>query len=141
MNVTPGPPLNINALRDRYAFASLVRPLTGMMTGVSAVIQEPMAPQFETSATSLGNLTMTFPYLLNRSGGDLRNEALGGAGADLDRDLAWIRAVVEGAERYCSFVLEDNDSLLASARELGAEAVAFLESVPRCSEMEYADPL
>jgi ribosomal protein S12 methylthiotransferase accessory factor len=127
------------ALRDRYSFAQLVYPKGGLMEYVLSVRQEPTDPRFEIGTTSLGNLTMTFPHVATERGTDARNEALGGAGADVDAELAWIRAVVEGAERYCCLVHEEGDFVIATARELGAEAMN-LSSIPRLSDREYADP-
>jgi ribosomal protein S12 methylthiotransferase accessory factor len=135
------PKLEVNeqVLRDRYPFAQLVYPKGGLMEHVLSVRQEPTDPRFEIGTTSLGNLTMTFPHVATDRGTDARNEALGGAGADVNAELAWIRAVVEGAERYCCIVHEEGDFVIATARELGADAMN-LSSVPRLSEREYADP-
>ena len=129
------------AVRRKFPFARLVQPLVGLIPEVSTMSQENNAPSFEIGVTSLGNLTMTLPHVATGRGTDIREESLGGGGADLDPELAWVRAVAEGAERYCCFVLDDADCTIASARELGADAVAFLQSLPRCSEREYADPL
>jgi ribosomal protein S12 methylthiotransferase accessory factor len=47
--------------------------------------------------------------------------------------------VVEGAERYCCMAFEPDDFLVASANELGTAALD-LDTVPKCSDREYADP-
>ena len=109
------------------------------MEYVLSVRQEPTDPRFEIGTTSLGNLTLAFPHVATERGTDARYEALGGAGADVDAELAWIRAVVEGAERYCCLVHEEGDFVVATAAELGAEAMN-LSLVPHLSDREYADP-
>ena len=127
------------SLRDRLPFAELVRPIGGLMEEVSRLPQEHTAPAFEVGVTALDNLTMTFPHVSTIFGTDARHESLGGAGADPDPEQAWIRAVVEGAERYCCLVHDPDDFVVASADELGTAALD-LGTVPRCSEREYADP-
>lgn len=127
------------AVRERYSFAQLVRPKVGLMECVLSLAQEPTAPRFEIGTTSLGNLTMLFPNISTETGKDTRNEALGGAGSDVEAEPAWIKAVVEGAERYCSMVHEESDFVVATAEELGADAMD-LSLVPCLSEREYADP-
>jgi len=126
-------------LRDRFPFAGLLRPIGGLMEEVTILTQECTAPVFEVGVTALDNLTMTFPHVSTIHGTDARNESLGGAGADPDPDQAWIRAVAEGAERYCCMVYDQADFIVATADELGAAALD-LRTVPRCSEREYADP-
>jgi ribosomal protein S12 methylthiotransferase accessory factor len=48
-------------------------------------------------------------------------------------------AVVEAAERYASSFYDDRQFVRASARELGADALD-LDTIPRCSAAELADP-
>jgi ribosomal protein S12 methylthiotransferase accessory factor len=135
------PVLDVNelSLRDRLPFAALLRPIGGLMEEVSILTQEHTAPAFEVGVTALDNLTMTFPHISTIYGTDARHESLGGAGADPDPEQAWIRAVVEGAERYCCVVYDHDDFVVATADELGTAALD-LGTVPRCSEREYADP-
>lgn len=135
------PVLGVNelSLRDRFPFAGLLRPIGGLMEQVSVLTQEHTAPAFNVRVTALDNLTMTFPHISTIYGTDARYEFLGGAGADSDPEQAWIRAVVEGAERYCCVVYDHDDFVVATADELGTAALD-LRTVPRCSEREYADP-
>jgi ribosomal protein S12 methylthiotransferase accessory factor len=126
-------------LRGRHRFAQLLRPSVGVMTRVSTLGSELGAPDFPIATTALGNLTYTMPHVATPDGQDARNEALGGAGADLDRELAWVRAVVEGAERYASMTFDERDFVVASANELGSAALD-LTRVPRHSQRELDDP-
>ena len=128
-----------SGLQDRFPFAGLVRPIGGLMESVQSVKQRITEPQFNIRTTSIGNLTMTFPHVSRTTGEDVKHESIGGGGADTDVELAWIRAVVEGAERYACMVYDEADFIIASADELGDVAMD-LSTIPRCSEREYADP-
>ncbi len=131
--------LDETTLRDRYRFAELWRPIGGLMESLFVLEAEHTAPDFEIRATGLDNLTRTFLHVSSKRGTDAREEPLGGAGADPDPEQAWIRAVVEGAERYACMAWDERDFHVASANELGALALD-LDRIPRLSEREYADP-
>lgn len=131
--------VDMRVLRSKHAFASLLRTHTGLMETVSFLPQELGTPVFEVAAASLGNLTMTFPHITDRNGKDVRDRRIGGAGADLDPEMAWLRAVIEGAERYASMVHSPEDFVIATAHDLGHQALD-LDTVPRCSANEYTDP-
>jgi len=126
------------ALRRRYPFAALARPMTGVMSGVSAINVHLGEPRFQLRSTSVGNMTMAFPHV-HSGGGDLSDRVLGGAGADMDGEIAWLRAVVEGAERYAMSVHEPADFIVDTNRALG-DAALDLRLVPVCSPRELADP-
>lgn len=139
MTWSPPQPLNPSVLQGRYRFAGLVRPLVGLIPDVSFLPGQMGAPPFAIATTALGNLTMAFPYIASWDGSDIRGEIIGGAGGDVNPELAWVRAVVEGTERYASMVHTPEDFIVASARELGDDALD-LGGLPRCSDAEYADP-
>lgn len=127
------------ALRAKYPFAGLVQRHVGLMESVSFLPIELGAVDLAVAATRLGNLTMTFPHIARFDGGDVRDEVMGGGGADLDPELSWVRAVVEGAERYSTMAFDEADFIVASPRALGATALDIAR-IPRCSAAEYADP-
>jgi ribosomal protein S12 methylthiotransferase accessory factor len=131
--------LDLPALRRRYPFAGLVRPHVGLIPDVLFPPQQFGAPPFAIATASLGNLTRVFPHIVSRDGTDVPGEVVGVGGGDVDPELAWVRAIVEGAERYASMVHVPEDFVVASARELGDEAIDLSE-LPRCSDAEYADP-
>jgi ribosomal protein S12 methylthiotransferase accessory factor len=126
-------------LRTRYPLASLVRPRVGLVDRCVPLWQDYGVPLFELATAELDNVTMTFPYVTARDGGDIRDTIVGGAGADLDPEITWIKAVVEAAERYATLALDESDFTIASGDELGADAID-LDRVPRCSARELADP-
>lgn len=139
MTWSPPQSLDLPALQRRYPFARLVRPQVGLMPGVSFLPRQMGAPPFAIATTALGNLTRAFPHIASWDGTDVRGEIIGGAGGDVDPELAWVRAVIEGAERYATMVYAPEDFVVASARELDDEAIKLGE-LPRCSDAEYADP-
>jgi ribosomal protein S12 methylthiotransferase accessory factor len=127
-------------IRRRYPFAALVYPRVGLMEGVTFLPLELGAVEINAAATSLGNLTAAFSHITNNAGGEVRTEVIGGGGADINSELAWVRAVVEGAERYATMIFSDSDFIVATAHDLGSTALD-LNRIPRCSDSEYADPL
>lgn len=131
--------LDVAALRREYRFAELVRPHVGLMEHVTFLPVEMGEVDLEVAATGLDNLTMTFPHVTMSDGRDVREEAIGGASADVDARMSWVRAVVEGAERYSSMAYAASDFVVATASELGRAALD-LSRIPRCSQDEYADP-
>lgn len=139
MNWSQFAAVDLLKLRYRYSFAQLVQPQVGIMEGVTYLSPELGAPLFQIASTALGNLKMTFPYVGGGNSDSFGNQNLGGAGSDLDPELAWVRAVVEGAERYATIAWDPDDFVVASAAELGSEALD-LSAIPRCSDREYADP-
>lgn len=131
--------LNESYLRAKYPVSRLLLPTGGILSGVTRLIAEHTAPDFEIAVANLDNLTKIFPNVTRADGRDAFSEPLGGAGADADPELAWLRAVMEGAERYASMAYSDDDLVSASANELN-DAALDLDTVPRCSAREYADP-
>lgn len=138
MNVTLA--LREEYLRGKYPVARLMQPLGGVLDGVTRLSAELTAPEFEIASSSLNNLTKIFPHVTMADGRDALQEPMGGAGGDPDPELAWIRAAMEGAERYANMAHAPHDFVVETANGLG-EAALDLDTVPRCSEREYADPL
>lgn len=137
--MNPAIPIDDEYLFSRYPFARLLRPGYGILSAVTRLTGEHTAPDLEIAHSGLDNLTKVFPHVISPDGRDAAEEPLGGAGADIGPEKAWIRAVVEGAERYASMAYETGDFVLASGNELGSAAMD-LDAVPRCSAAEYADP-
>jgi len=128
----------LRRLEPAYPFLSLVRSVGGVVQRPVALRQSDLsAPEFSVFSANLGYLTMTAPQVCEPSG-KLVN-VLGGAGGDEDPDLALIRCVAEAAERYATCVHSDDSAVVASAHELGTQALD-LDSLPKCSARELADP-
>lgn len=124
--------------RAKYPVSRLLMPEGGLMSGVARVGGDDCSPDFEMANADLGNLTSIFPHVRSPSGADASGEPIGGSGADVEVETAWLRAVMEGAERYATFAYAEDEFVVASGNELGAEALD-LDTVPRCSAREYAD--
>jgi ribosomal protein S12 methylthiotransferase accessory factor len=133
------PVLNLREsyLRSKYPIARILLPTGGLLSGVSRLEGEHTAPDFDIAVSNLDNLTKIFPHVRGPDGQDVFNEPLGGAGADIDTEMAWLRAVMEGAERYANMAYSSEDFVVASAHELGAAAID-LDRLARCSARELA---
>jgi ribosomal protein S12 methylthiotransferase accessory factor len=133
------PVLNLREsyLRSKYPVARILLPTGGLLSGVSRLEGEHTAPDFDIAVSNLDNLSKVFSHVQKPDGRDVFDEPLGGAGADIDTELAWLRAVMEGAERYANMAYTAEDFVVASANELG-EAALDLDRVARCSARELA---
>lgn len=132
-------PLSESYLRSKYPLARILSPNGGLLSGVLRMGGEATTSDFHVAASNVGNMTAVFPHLVSETGMDMSGKGVGGAGADLDPELAWLRAVMEGAERYACLASNADEFIVASGAELGAEALD-LDSIGRCSAREYADP-
>lgn len=130
--------INEKYLKERYSVTQLLSPQGGVLSGVTRLVGEHTAPDFEVAVSNLGNLTHVFPHITLPDGSDALNEPMGGAGADPAPEMAWLRAVMEGAERYANMAYREEDFLVAAADDL--DDALDLDTLPRCSEREYANP-
>ena len=126
-------------LRAKYPVSRILLPTGGLLSGVSRLEGEHTAPDFDIAVSNLDNVTKIFPHVHKADGRDVFDEPLGGAGADIDPELAWLRAVMEGAERYANMAYTAEDFVVASANELGSAAID-LDRLARCSDRELAVP-
>lgn len=121
-----------------YPFFRLARPVGGViMSPVSIPGRDISVPEFTVFSASLGHLTMTCPSIA-ADGGEGVNY-LGGGGSDENPDIALVRCIAESAERYANSIHGEDAHVLASAHELGGAALD-LDTLPRCSATELADP-
>ncbi|MET8151561.1 YcaO-like family protein [Actinoplanes sp. NPDC049668] len=113
----------------------LVSPLGGLVDHVLQLPVEPSSPPLVVYSAALGDVSTVMPYLCGP-------ECLGdldGTGTGVDPDRSAIVAIAEGLERYANCVYDERQFRWATAEELGAEALD-LDSLPRCSPAELADP-
>ena len=113
---------------SRYPFGALVEPRVGLIDNVRFMPIELGEPELETASASLGNLSMSLPHVT----GDAYH---GGSGGDPEPELAWVRAVVEAAERYAVMAFAAADFTTSTAKDLGPEALSLAE-IPSCSNSE-----
>ena len=128
----------VRRMRRTYPFFRLMSPVGGVvMPPVTLGSRDLSSPQFSVFSTTLGHLTMTSPSVAHLNGQAVNT--LGGAGSDDRSELALLRCVAEAAERYATAVHSDDSSIFVSANELGAAALD-LDTLPKCSARELADP-
>lgn len=116
---------------------SVVSPLGGLIEQAKPLPNPPGAPKYEVFCADLGDVRALDNEWL--PGTRSARGQLSGAGTGTEPCLAERLAVVEAIERYCSTVFDDRQFLRATAIELGDEALD-LDTVPRCSASELADP-
>lgn len=123
--------------RTPATLESLVQPIGGLIKQVMELPPDPGEPSFPTCGSFLGDLNEVLnPY--SRFVAPDPN-ALNGAGGGIEPEMARIRAIAEGLERYSSCVFDERQFVWATGEELGTDALD-LDSVPRCSDTELAHP-
>ena len=118
--------------RLRHRFGGLVQPRTGLVTVPHAIAPKLREADLHAVSAPLGDLSFVKANIQKG-----RNRS--GIGGDLDPEVAWIRAVVEAAERYACLIYDERDFTVESAAALG-DAALDLDRVPVCSQAELADP-
>ncbi|MDO7907931.1 YcaO-like family protein [Paenibacillus sp. JX-17] len=114
----------------------LYQPLGGLMTYPSKLPQCAGDPQYNIFSCGLGDLNNVALFNNRNSGLSMK---LDGAGGDTKSGLAKTKAIAETLERYCSCTYTADQFIVASADELGSDALD-LESIPVLSDQEYAYP-
>ncbi|GAA1818753.1 hypothetical protein GCM10009682_44330 [Luedemannella flava] len=113
----------------------LVSPLGGLVGDVRQLPVQPSDPPLAVFSAGLGDVSAVLPYLCDPA----CLGRLDGTGTGVDPDRAATVAVAEALERYSTCVYDERQFRWASADELGAQALD-LDSLPRCSPTELADP-
>jgi ribosomal protein S12 methylthiotransferase accessory factor len=119
------------------------RPLNHLYQSSGGLMSYPISlptnygePDYPIYSASLGDLNNVSLFNGRNFG---RPIELTGAGGDVKEELAQIKATAETLERYCSCVYKEDQFILATANELGEEALD-LDSIPRISDIEAAHP-
>jgi ribosomal protein S12 methylthiotransferase accessory factor len=126
-------PLQLLELSD------LVQPWGGLYDAVTDSPSETDEPRYTTSVARSGDLGRIWNEKLVKGSTRHHYVALNGSGVDLTAAESQIPALAEGLERYCTTMFQEGQFVLATAEELGAEALD-LDTIPRCSDMELSDP-
>ncbi len=118
---------------------TLIQPSTGLIDHLYELPAHPGEPQFHVHTGHLGN----FSRLINPAGSQLLPVTMAGpadgSGSGITRSESTLRALAETLERYSSCIYDDRQFLWATAADLGGEALD-LDTLPRCSDTEYAHP-
>jgi ribosomal protein S12 methylthiotransferase accessory factor len=94
-------------------------------------------PQLEVAVARVGDVSILFPSLRASDGSSFGSSGISGACADERIPVAAVKAVAEAAERYAMTVLDNAETVVATANELGDSALDW-RLFPRCLEREYA---
>lgn len=117
----------------------LVQPLGGLFSKHVQHRSHSDEPRFITRVLQLGNISQVWGHAAQRAEGRPFRATVHGSGTGLDAASSFLPAVAEGLERYCTCVYTDDQFVLATGEELGHEALD-LDTIPRCSQIELADP-
>lgn len=122
------------------ALERLIDPVGGLIASIDTLRAADVGgPDFDIRMCLVGSPGILHPALAKFRSIHQEDDPLGGAGADEDERWAKIRAIAEAAERYALVVLDNAECVVDSAQGLGSAALD-LDTVPRCSARELADP-
>ncbi|WP_338844658.1 YcaO-like family protein [Massilia sp. W12] len=123
-----------------YPFIRLAQPFAGV-TGIPELTRtvELGQPELEVAISRVGDVSALFPGLRSGDGRTYANSGgMNGACADENPELAIVKSIAEAAERYAMTVIGNDEVVVATANELGAEALDW-RLFPRCLDHEYAN--
>ena len=89
-----------------------------------------------TRVITFGQIGEIWPHIRKKSNS---RAPIHGSGVGLHEGDALLPALGEAIERYCASVYTEGQFILASASELGREALD-LDQIPRCSKKELSNP-
>jgi ribosomal protein S12 methylthiotransferase accessory factor len=117
----------------------LKQPLGGLFDGRTRARPGSDEPRLITHLVRVGDLAQLFRRQSAFHSGRERLVNVTGVGLGLTDEEAELPAVCEALERYCCVAFVADDFTIASAEELGSEALD-LDRIPRCSDKELAHP-
>jgi ribosomal protein S12 methylthiotransferase accessory factor len=123
-----------------FAGRELVQPVGGLFRPGFTSRAWSFEPQFTTHLVRSGDLTPALWEERPSRSDKGAPRTIAGGGTAASSDVAEMLAVAEGVERYSACAFKPGQVTLASAEQLGDEALD-LDTIPRCSETELADPL
>jgi ribosomal protein S12 methylthiotransferase accessory factor len=110
--------------------SDLSQPLGGLFTQVRQLRTHPGEPDFPIYISSLGDISKSLPHVAKATMGRSIAGDLDGAGGEVDEELAKIKALAEGLERYSCCVYDEEQFIWATAKELGSDALD-LNQIPK----------
>ena len=117
----------------------LQQPLGGLFGAHTRVRSASDEPRQITHIVGLGDLAQLFRQETTLPSGQEMPVHINGTGMGLTDEEAELPAVCEALERYCGAAFVVQDFTVASAEELGSEALD-LDRIPRCSDKELSHP-
>lgn len=126
-------PAVFEQLRTSHALGSLLQRRVGLVDSLHRLRLRVGEYDAEVLGASMGALGSLFSHVPP-------GETRGGAGSDHTVSEAWVKALVETAERYATMAYDERDFIVGTAASFGSDALD-LASIPRCSAAELSDPL
>jgi ribosomal protein S12 methylthiotransferase accessory factor len=117
----------------------LKQPLGGLFGGRTRARPGSDEPRLITRLVRLGDVGQLFRQRAALHSDRERSIDVTGVGVGFTDEEAELPAVCEALERYCCVAFVADDFTVASAEELGSEALD-LDRIPRCSDKELAHP-
>ena len=122
---------------EPHRFGQLAQPFAGLCSVPTfSTPTEINQPSLDVAVAQLGDLSELFPRLRAADGRPLGTTGLAGACADEDDSVAGLKAIAEAAERYAMSVVLPDEVTIATANELGKDAIDW-HLFPRCRDSEY----
>jgi ribosomal protein S12 methylthiotransferase accessory factor len=122
-----------------YPFIRLAQPFAGLagLPEFSRTLDLGQ-PELEVAISRVSDVSTLFPGLRSGDGRSYAdNGGMTGACADEDPALAAVKSIAEAAERYAMTVIDSAEVVVATANDLGEDAIDW-RLFPRCLEHEYA---
>ncbi|MGZ8284652.1 MAG: YcaO-like family protein [Allosphingosinicella sp.] len=124
----------------RERLSQLIAPMGGIGETITRIPPSSrLSEKFHMFSAVTANIGFIAPETMSARPPMDDEDQVGGAGSDLVEDKASIRALAECVERYANFMFLRSEVIVDTAQALG-DAALPLESLPLCSDAEYADP-
>lgn len=139
MKIRPNIHRTLLDLEEDFPFVRLAQPFAGV-AGIPRVTPSPEInqPQLDVATSQVGDISALVPELRSWDGKAYSESGMLGACADEDSNVAAMKSIAEAAERYAMTMIRNDEYRLATANELGEEALDW-RLFPRCTEAEYAN--
>ncbi len=127
----------LSELEEKYPFINLAQPFAGL-TGVPNYSSsgEINMPSLKVSSSVVADISSIIPELKSWNGDKYGTNNLSGGCADESVYTAVMKSIAEAIERYSITVIKKDEYIIASANELGDEAVDW-RLFPKCTKQEY----
>jgi len=120
-----------------YGFTTLAQSFAGLTSVPSCSLSLELGqPSLMVASSSVADITTLFPGLRSWNGGRYSEHGLAGGCSDEDKSTAMMKAIAEAAERYAMTVIKKGEYIIASANDLGDEAINY-NLFPKCLDDEY----
>jgi ribosomal protein S12 methylthiotransferase accessory factor len=116
---------------------ALLQPLGGLFSSAVSFRAQSAEPRLQTRFVQLGDLSQVGVPAIKTVRAQDHKASVSGAGTGLGEKEAKLLALAEGLERYCTCLNKTEQFILATAKDLGADALD-LDTIPKCSSAELS---